>query len=56
MIQDKLGNIIEGQSFLSEALMLSPNFNPLLAPQARAELNRLNRIANRSAPKATRKP
>jgi tetratricopeptide (TPR) repeat protein len=42
MIQAKLGNVTEAQSYLQNALMTNPNFSPLYAPIARAELLRLN--------------
>jgi tetratricopeptide (TPR) repeat protein len=45
MIQAKLGNVVEAQSFLHNALMVNPNFNSLDAPLARAELLHLDQVA-----------
>jgi tetratricopeptide (TPR) repeat protein len=42
MIQAKLGDVTEAQSYLQNALMTNPNFSPLYVPVARAELLRLN--------------
>jgi tetratricopeptide (TPR) repeat protein len=47
MIQEKLGNLAQAQSYLSMALMLNPNFNVLYAPVAQHELVSLNRRAAR---------
>ncbi len=49
MIQAKLGNLIEAQSYLHSALMLNPNFHPIFASVARDELLRLNHQATTSS-------
>ena len=43
MIEAKLGNIVEAQSYLQNALMTNPNFNVLFAQTDRQELKQLNR-------------
>jgi tetratricopeptide (TPR) repeat protein len=45
MIQAKLGNAVEAQSYLHSAIMLNPNFSVLYAPVARAQLIQLDRMA-----------
>lgn len=54
MIQAKLGNLVEAQSYLSMALMVNPNFSVLNAPVARAELLRVSKKVE--ARSATAKP
>ncbi|GAC1328053.1 MAG: hypothetical protein NVS2B16_29930 [Chloroflexota bacterium] len=49
MIQSKLGNVTEAQSYLHSALMMNPNFGVLYEPVAHAELQRLNARMNSPA-------
>jgi tetratricopeptide (TPR) repeat protein len=42
MIEAKLGNRVEAQSDLQNALMTNPNFHPVFARTARLELQRIN--------------
>jgi tetratricopeptide (TPR) repeat protein len=53
MIEAKLGHVEGAQAYLSDALMLNPNFSLLYAPVARAELTRL---AAAGAVRQTHKP
>jgi tetratricopeptide (TPR) repeat protein len=47
MIQEKRGNLVKAQNYLSQALMLNPNFSILYAPAAQRELVKLNQRAAR---------
>jgi tetratricopeptide (TPR) repeat protein len=53
MIDARLGQVEGAQAYLSDALMLNPNFSVLYAPAARAELRRLGGVG---VLKSRRKP